>query len=111
MLVTIQTPTVLGPLTVYNNTWLLPAGTPSTSVNARGGLTLAANTDPGADKWDANPEAIEVGEPLDETFVPQGEQRVREIKYMAPADNRTLRRRCLGRRFEHHDGHHLIRVQ
>lgn len=71
MLVTVKTPTVLGPLTNFNNTWLLPADVPATSVNGRGTLTLAAELDAsGNDRWDANPEAIEVGEPLDGTFVP-----------------------------------------
>lgn len=71
MLVTLPSPTVLGPLTTFNETYLLASGLPSPSRNARGGLTLAAyDTKDDNKRWDANGQAILISDPLDGSTLP-----------------------------------------
>lgn len=67
MLVTLVSPTVLGPLTSYNETYILPSGVSAPSQNSRGGLTLAAADSNSEQKWDSNAQAIEIVEALDGT--------------------------------------------
>lgn len=66
-LITLPSPTVLGPVTRFGEVYIVASGIPNLSQNDRGGLTLAADENARSDdtRWDSNPQAINLVQAFD----------------------------------------------
>lgn len=66
-LVTLPSPTVLGPLTSYGEVYIVASGLSNPSQNNRGGLILAADENASSEdtRWDSNPQAIQLVKAFD----------------------------------------------
>lgn len=66
-LVTLPSPTVLGPLTNFGEVYIVSSGLTNPSQNGRGGLTLAADENATSEdsRWDNNPQAIQLAKAFD----------------------------------------------